>query len=104
MCIEVYNQFADGECQHKEYQNTFRCRLARGDQVLEEGVYRPPNAPSGPSGCTVRKAIRPTTGKCRRCRRRLLHGPQSNKSESAAVLPSNSVSSAEPIQRTTENS
>ncbi|KAI0485389.1 hypothetical protein F4859DRAFT_470851 [Xylaria cf. heliscus] len=103
MCIEVYNQFADSDCQHKEYQNTFRCRLVRGDQLLDEAVYlpaRPQNVPPGMSGCTVRKAIRPTTGMCRRCRRQLVYSTQHNGNGSAAVLPSNSAS---PARRTSEN-
>ncbi|KAI0186547.1 hypothetical protein EV127DRAFT_169406 [Xylaria flabelliformis] len=94
MCIEVYKLFADCDCQHKEYQNTFRCEFAKEDQLLEEPISLPaerPNFLPGLSGCTVRKAIRPTTGKCRRCRKRLL----SEKNQPATVLSSNPVLPAE---------
>ncbi|KAI1737198.1 hypothetical protein F4680DRAFT_223035 [Xylaria scruposa] len=88
MCIEVYKQFADCECQHKEYQNTFRCYFAKGDQLLEKPIrflIGQPNFLPGLSECRMRKAIRPITGKCSRCRRRLLQGSQGKENQPAAV-------------------
>ncbi|RWA13645.1 hypothetical protein EKO27_g1477 [Xylaria grammica] len=86
MCTEVYNLFGDIKCQHKEYQNTFPCHIARrcsadDDQPLKEPIFlpaRPPNVPPGLLGCKVRRATRPVTGKCRDCRRRELQVAQSN--------------------------
>ncbi|KAI1278657.1 hypothetical protein F5Y07DRAFT_360658 [Xylaria sp. FL0933] len=77
MCTEVYNLFGDPKCQHKEFQNTFPCHIARrcradDDQLLNEPVFvptKPPSVPPGLFGCKVSKATRPITGKCRDCSR-----------------------------------
>ncbi|KAI1158306.1 hypothetical protein F5B18DRAFT_100043 [Nemania serpens] len=90
MCTEVYSLFGDTDCQHKEYQNTFPCHVARrchpdDDQLLREPVFlpaRPPNIPPGLLGCKVRKATRPTKGKCRNCSSQRPHAGQGSSSSS----------------------
>ncbi|KAI0205783.1 hypothetical protein F4808DRAFT_410275 [Astrocystis sublimbata] len=78
MCIEVYNKFAFGDCQHKEYQNSYRCEAARGNQLPKEPIQLPAKPERvGWSCAKVREATRPASGKCRRCRRlQLLKNPQ----------------------------
>ncbi|KAI0802300.1 hypothetical protein GGR55DRAFT_666377 [Xylaria sp. FL0064] len=78
MCTEVYNLFGDPKCQHKEFQNTFPCHIARrcradDDQLLNEPVFlptKPPSVPPGLFGCKISKETRPIAGKCRDCSRR----------------------------------
>ncbi|KAI1201612.1 hypothetical protein F5X97DRAFT_331325 [Nemania serpens] len=111
MCTEVYSLFGDTDCRHKEYQNTFPCHIARrchpdDDQLLREPVFlpaRPPKLPPGLLGCKVRKATRPTMGKCRGCSSQRPHAGQGSSSSSnsnmiTATLRPASASSIESVK------
>ncbi|KAI1300762.1 hypothetical protein F5Y03DRAFT_363463 [Xylaria venustula] len=86
MCTEIYNLFGDIQCQHREYQNTFPCHVARrchagDDHLLKEPVFlpaKPPIVPPGLLGCQVRRATRPVAGKCRECKRQRKLAAQGN--------------------------
>ncbi|KAI1428383.1 hypothetical protein F5Y12DRAFT_711019 [Xylaria sp. FL1777] len=106
MCTEVYNIFGHIMCQHKEYQNTFPCHIARrcradDDQLLKEPIFlpaKPPNIPPGLLGCKVRKAIRPVTGKCQDCSRQQIQAAQSNGNGNNSMTPSSTSASATSVK------
>ncbi|KAI0518562.1 hypothetical protein F5B22DRAFT_599712 [Xylaria bambusicola] len=109
MCTEVYNLFGDTSCQHKEYQNTFPCHVAKrcgaGDDqlLLKETVFlptRPPNVPPGLLGCKVRKATRPVAGKCRDCTRGRTQAADGSTSNSLTMRSSTPVSSTNSVKST----
>ncbi|KAI3341681.1 hypothetical protein F4824DRAFT_449667 [Ustulina deusta] len=112
MCTEVYQLFGDIRCQHKEYQNTFPCHVARrcradDDQLLKEPVFlpaKPPNVPPGLLGCKVRKATRPVTGECRDCSRRRIQAAQGNNNSSSSNNNNNGNSMMPPSASASANS
>ncbi|KAI0121438.1 hypothetical protein F4776DRAFT_630850 [Hypoxylon sp. NC0597] len=73
MCIEVWNSFQ--LCNHKAYQNTFPCHIARrcapeDDLLLERPKFVPddfPKIPPGLLGCKLRIATRPKNSRCPEC-------------------------------------
>ncbi|KAI5923824.1 hypothetical protein F4810DRAFT_667640 [Camillea tinctor] len=97
MCNQVWTRFLD--CQHKEYQNTFPCHVARrcrpdDDMLLAEPVFlptAPPSIPPGMLNCQIRTATRPSRGFCLECR----------KKERAKKLSSSSSSSSSSASATT---
>ncbi|KAI1178167.1 hypothetical protein F4777DRAFT_595253 [Nemania sp. FL0916] len=110
MCTEVYNHYGDVDCRHKEYQNTFPCNIARrshpdSDQLLKEPVFLPttrPNVPPGLLGCKMRRATRPTAGKCRNCSKKLSLATKDRNTNTTnstnTAQPSESKSSPQPGQ------
>ncbi|KAI1412448.1 hypothetical protein F5Y13DRAFT_47406 [Hypoxylon sp. FL1857] len=73
MCIEIWNTFQ--LCNHKVYQNTFPCHVARRcapdeDLLLERSKFlpdKPPKIPPGLLECKLRVATRPKNSKCQEC-------------------------------------
>ncbi|KAI0965976.1 hypothetical protein F4678DRAFT_466940 [Xylaria arbuscula] len=108
MCTEIYNLFGDIQCQHKEYQNTFPCHVARrchvgDDHLLNEPVFlpaKPPSVPPGLLGCKVRRATRPVAGTCRDCnrRRKLAAQGNGNHSKTSSMTPSSTSASVNSLE------
>ncbi|OTA65150.1 hypothetical protein K449DRAFT_431736 [Hypoxylon sp. EC38] len=73
MCIEIWNSFQ--LCNHRVYQNTFPCHIARrcapeDDLLLERPKFVPDNPPKIPPGlleCKLRVATRPKNSRCPEC-------------------------------------
>ncbi|ORY64248.1 uncharacterized protein BCR38DRAFT_409631 [Pseudomassariella vexata] len=91
MCTEV--QTLHHECQHRQYQNTYHCHIARRcDEKDEMILIQPTLLPTPPSkippgllSCKRRVATRPTQGLCLECKRKRLAGiPVSIASSSSA--------------------
>ncbi|KAI0843745.1 hypothetical protein F5Y06DRAFT_10304 [Hypoxylon sp. FL0890] len=75
MCIEIWNAFQ--HCNHRVYQSTFPCHVARrcareDDLLLEKPKFLPDDPPKIPPGlleCKHRVATRPKGSKCTECMR-----------------------------------
>ncbi|KAI1404086.1 hypothetical protein F4819DRAFT_448605 [Hypoxylon fuscum] len=75
MCTEVLNSFRG--CDHKVYQNTHLCRIARRLAPGEEALLdkpkflpdKPPKLPPGMLQCKIRKATRPLDSGCPECKK-----------------------------------
>ncbi|OTA88085.1 hypothetical protein M434DRAFT_15139 [Hypoxylon sp. CO27-5] len=73
MCIEIWNSFQ--LCNHRVYQNTFPCHIARrcspeDDLLLERPKFvpdKPPKIPPGLLECKLRVATRPKNSRCPEC-------------------------------------
>ncbi|KAI1449410.1 hypothetical protein F5Y02DRAFT_413920 [Annulohypoxylon stygium] len=75
MCVEVWNTFQ--RCDHRVYQNTFACNVARqcapgDDLLLKRTKFLPDTTPSGvppsASSCNkIKQATRPLSTKCPIC-------------------------------------
>ncbi|KAI1076501.1 hypothetical protein F5B20DRAFT_584163 [Whalleya microplaca] len=75
MCIEVWIRYREADCDHRQYQNTFLCHIARRSQpdddlVMEHTVHLPEKLPKIPPGlldCKRRIATKPIDGRCPEC-------------------------------------